>query len=144
MHGVIGPHVTLVFAIERLDADALVAHTAAVARRFAPFVCTFRQARAVQDALSAAAHVFLIPSAGRAEMVGLHDCLYKGPLAPDLRSELAYEPHVTVACKPSLADAALLAARIPAFDIRASVEELHVLTLRGGRIVDSRRIALGG
>jgi 2'-5' RNA ligase len=143
MHRVIGPHVTLVFASERLDADALATHTAAVARGCSRFVCTFRHARAVQDALSPAAHVFLIPSAGRSELLQLHDRLYSGQLAPELRSDLAYEPHITVACKSSLADAAQLAARIPPFDIRASVDELHVLTLVGGDIVASQQIPLG-
>jgi 2'-5' RNA ligase len=57
--------------------------------------------------------VHLRVSGGRAAVVALHDRLYRGALAPFLRADLPYEPHVTIgrAADPRACEAVIDAAR---------------------------------
>src|SRR5580700_3216725 len=96
-HGAISPHVTLVFAIERLGVDALASHVVTLARGVAPFTCVFRRTLVAPDVATGGSCVFLVPDEGSEQLTRLHDALYTGALAADLRPEIAFVPHITVA-----------------------------------------------
>ena len=49
-----------------------------------------------KDDLTGMHNVFLIPFHGHAQMIKLHDKLYDGKLAKYLRTELKFEPHITL------------------------------------------------
>ena len=48
-------------------------------------------------------YVFLVPDNGYGELSKLHDKLYRGPLAPYLRLDIPYVPHIGVATIPDAA-----------------------------------------
>lgn len=95
-HALIRPHFTLVFACNALDEATYLAHVAAVAARNAPIAFHCRYAMLGADAHSPRAHAYLVPDEGYAALSLLHDALYTGPLADQLRLDLPYAPHITV------------------------------------------------
>jgi 2'-5' RNA ligase len=144
-HRLVPPHVTLVFGTSAVDAPALEALVAAVARELQPFLTSFPEVRAVRDALSPASHVMLVADEGRDVLHALHDRLYEGPLAPDLRADIPFVPHITVAQCDAFSAAEALAKRLSAErpSLEGSIGWLSVLTVEGNAVVDTRAIALG-
>jgi hypothetical protein len=84
---------------------------------------------------------------GRSAVVELHDRLYRGVLAPFLRDDIAYDPHLTLARTDDAGDSAALAeaARVAlVHPVDATLDMLSVCTLASdARIVHRRDIALG-
>jgi hypothetical protein len=143
-YGVVDPHFTLVFPVFKLAVEPFVAHVKrqlAGRRRF-PFVV--RCATVVQDLLSPAAHVFLVPDEGNSELVKLHDALYTDLLQPELRLDIPYIPHIGVATKADLAACKILADELNAqeFCIRGVIERLDIVSYEQNRVETLTRIEL--
>jgi 2'-5' RNA ligase len=66
-----------------------------VAAAWPPIAVTFRHVRAKDNEF-----VFLMVSRGADSISALHDRLYTRSLAPHLRRDLPYEPHMTIARCP--------------------------------------------
>lgn len=105
----IGAHVSLVFpfptALTRLQVET---HVKRVAARFPAIPVSFRAIRP-----AAGEFAFLMAARGAAALTELHDRLYTRSLAPHLRTDLDYAPHITIARCPRLEalDAAIEEAR---------------------------------
>lgn len=141
--GRIAPHVTLVFGTERLDVASLSAHATAVARAHASFACVLRTTAVVRSSPRDASHVFLVPREGYAEIDRLHGALYTGPLAPDLRRDIPFVPHVTVAQLGSEDRAREVAASLDlGHGLEARIDCLDILVASADAIVSARTIAL--
>ena len=86
-------HVSLVFpfptALSRLQVET---HVQRVVSRWPPVPVSFRRVRTEANEF-----VFLMAQRGAASIKGLHDRLYTRSLAPHLRRDLPYEPHITIA-----------------------------------------------
>lgn len=124
-------HVTLVFPVE---AAGLEAHVAAIAASVAPIRFVLREVRAVRDhATGAGGHVFLVPDEGAAAITALHDRLYTGPLAPHLRADLPFIPHVTIAANRDFGACERLAAQLRV-EIRGELHAIDVLELGAGDV----------
>jgi len=93
MAGEVAVHLTLVFPfptpLTRLQVES---HVKRVAAGWPPIAVTFRHVRAKDNEF-----VFLMASRGADSIVALHDRLYTRSLAPHLRRDLPYEPHLTLA-----------------------------------------------
>ncbi len=86
-------HLSLVFPFSTALSQLQVAtHVRRVVSGWPPIPVSFRAVR-----MHANEFVFLMASRGAASIVGLHDKLYTRSLAPHLRAEFAYEPHITIA-----------------------------------------------
>lgn len=130
----VAPHVTLVFGTDRLSPTALAAHVRLTASSAHAFECHFREARAVPDADTASTYVFLVPEDGYDRIVELHDRLYEGALAADLRRDVSFVPHVTLArCDDALSARRLVTGlRVEEADLRGLIDRLVVVELRAG------------
>ncbi len=86
-------HLTLVFPFPTALSPLQVrTHVRQVASHWPPIAVSFRAAR-----LHANEFVFLMAARGAASVSALHDRLYTRSLAPHLRRDLPYEPHLTLA-----------------------------------------------
>ena len=136
-------HVTLVFPFASGLSDLqLLAHMRRVVRRWPVLPVTLAGIGAYH-----AEWVHVRVTRGAEAVAELHDRLYRGALAPFLRREFAYEPHVTIgraadatACSAMLA-AADAAVRSP---LNAILRELVLvrITPRGG-VHEIAAVALG-
>lgn len=126
----VAPHFTLVFGAKGAGVDAAKTHVAAVAGRTAPIDWRLDRVVAADD------YLFLLPSEGEAALRALHRALYAGPFAGDLRSDIAFEPHVTIGALPTAAEAQALTEILSrqALDIRGRSDRLDLVAFDGGRI----------
>ncbi|MDX1992094.1 MAG: 2'-5' RNA ligase family protein [bacterium] len=90
------PHFTLVFPNESVAEADLRLHVQTCAEDFAAFPFVLRCALAVKEAASDRFYLFLVLDEGFSQLVRLHDQLYSGILAPHLRLDLPFIPHITV------------------------------------------------
>ena len=127
-------HVTLVFPCDATDIDA---HVASVVRDSAPIELVLRELRAVRDAYAGrGGHVFLVPDEGADAITALHDRLYTGPLAPHLRADLPFVPHMTVAADADFDACERIAARLRGEiqPIRAVLDAIDVIETNDGLV----------
>ena len=92
-------HLTLVFPFATaLTALQIETHVRRVVATWPAVPVTFRRPR-----LHANEFIFLMASRGAASITALHDALYTRSLRTHLRSDIPYEPHITVARNPDFA-----------------------------------------
>ena len=89
----VAAHLTLVFPFPTaLTALQLETHVRKVAAGWPPIPVTFRAVR-----VQANEFVFLMAQRGAQSIAALHDRLYARSLRQHLRTDLPYEPHITIA-----------------------------------------------
>lgn len=140
----IDPHVTLVFPLviapELLDSQIQIA-----AVEFAPIRLTFDRLEAVRDQLASGSHLFLVPSQGREDVALLHTGLYDGALRTYLRSDIPFQPHMTIGASTSheecarWADTYRLAGRV----IHGTIDCVCLIEVTAPRVRTLATIALG-
>ncbi|HUQ29243.1 MAG TPA: 2'-5' RNA ligase family protein [Usitatibacter sp.] len=139
---VIPAHLSLVFpfptAHTRLQVET---HIQRVVSKWPPVPVTFRRVR-----MHANEFLFLMASRGAASVTALHDKLYTRSLAPHLRRDLPYEPHITLARYaelPRLEAAAAEAEEIFGGEFSGVIREVSLLSVdRDGRIDPLKSISL--
>lgn len=93
---VVGPHLTLVFPTTLLEADALSQHTRSCAKDLEPITLLLDRVDVVEDDSENLFRTLLVPTVGYEPVVALHDALYRPPLDTELRSDVAYVPHLSL------------------------------------------------
>lgn len=131
-------HFTMVFGCSEIDERAYLEHVGEVARLSRPISFVCRYAMLGADDEGERAYVFLVPDEGYSDISRLHDALYRRAMAPFLRLDIPYVPHITLGfsadgaamktCCDELNEAAL--------SIHGSVEALTVAALEDGSLVD--------
>jgi 2'-5' RNA ligase len=99
-HSPLPPHFTLVFPTSAVEPDTLADHVRAQLASWPPIPFVLRSSIPFKDASSADTSVLLMPDEGFGRIVRLHDALYTGVLAGELRLDLSFLPHVTVGYAP--------------------------------------------
>jgi 2'-5' RNA ligase len=142
--GAIAGHLTLVFPFaSSLGAVQVAAHVRRAVARWPALPVRFERLGHFH-----ADWVYLQVTRGHAAVTELHDRLYRGALAPFLRRDLPYEPHLTIGrASPACdADGLIAAARHAGLD-RPREDVMRTLTLvrlrQGGTIVAEAEFALG-
>jgi 2'-5' RNA ligase len=143
--GVVNAHFTLVFPTEALSADALVAHVRKCALDARPIDFVLRSALVVADDFADAWHVFLVPDEGNSRFIKLHDRLYQGPIAHELRLDISYIPHLGIASNADSAICKALADDLNGMNlaIQGQISELTISDYDGTSVHDLARAILG-
>ncbi|MBY4678972.1 2'-5' RNA ligase family protein [Marinobacterium arenosum] len=89
-------HFTLLFGTHAVAEADYLAHVATVAARTQTINFCCRYAMLGSDCHNETAYMFLVPEEGFSALSRLHDALYTGPLAPHLRLDVPYVPHITI------------------------------------------------
>ena len=89
------PHFTIVFRSITREAE-FVQHIRQRALAIRKFSFVLRCALVVEDVAGDMNQVFLVPDKGFSDIVKLHDKLYTGILAPELRLDIPFYPHITI------------------------------------------------
>lgn len=144
-HGVVAAHFTLVFPTDALAPDALVAAVQRQATGFGPFAFMLRAALPFRDVTGSGGDVFLVPDEGMSAFVRLHDQLYAGVLAPALRLDIPFVPHLTVGRCAALAACKRLADTLNArpFALPGTVNALDIIERQADTIRTLARVSLG-
>ena len=142
---VVAPHFTLAFAIDEVPEPVYREHVAAIARSQAalPFCC--RYAMVGSDEAKRNFYVFLVPDEGYAAISRLHDRLYAGVLAPYLRLDIAYVPHIGIATGADALQIKSLCDELNAngVEIRGQIDTLSVCAYDGTKVTSLESFACG-
>lgn len=138
----IGAHMTLVFPFETPDAETAAEHLAAIAAGQGAIALRLSAYLAVRAAGGRQSHVFLVPDQGRAEIEDLHDRLYSGPFADELRHDIPFIPHVTVAAREHHDEAEDLARELGRVGIAAWLPTLELVAFNGSIVTPLKRFDL--
>ena len=143
-YDVVGAHFTIVFPEPTMDPKDFSDHVRKSVEGFGAFPFVLRCAVLVKDSFSDTTHVFLVPDEGYSAVVRLHDLLYRGPLAPSLRLDLPFIPHVGVGGYVDPAKSKALVDDLNArnLEIRGTVDVLDVVSYENDRVETLERIAL--
>jgi 2'-5' RNA ligase len=141
----IAPHFTLVFPTEIEDERRFLLDLRQQATPFAPFTFVIRCALPVKDLLSPSTHIFLVPDEGLSSLVRLHDALYATSLAPALRLDIPFIPHITVGAigEPVVAKAIADAVNLQERVVEGVIDQLSLIRFDGRAVELREQIALG-
>ncbi len=104
----LGVHFTLVFPFDGEPAE-LIEEIAAATRTTSQIPFESNSVQVVSNVSSSEAHVFLVPSQGAAEILGLYERLHGNILRSRRLLGIPYVPHLTIAAHSSLDSAEALA-----------------------------------
>jgi 2'-5' RNA ligase superfamily len=148
----IDPHFTLVFPIIEIDRATLVSHVKRVSKGEASstiqgikaFDFTLRYAVLCNDAFSKYTHVFLVPDEGYSNIVKLHDSLYTGVIASELRLDIPFIPHIGIANSLDPHHCKQLVARLNSkkFEICGRIDRLDIISSQGDLVETIKSINL--
>lgn len=135
---VVKPHFTMVFQIHDLPRNVFCEHVARIAATVESFSFVCRYAMVHDDDSSDDYYVFLVPDEGFSQFSRLHDALYTGPLAPNLRLDNPYVPHIGIATMKEAQGCNDLADDLNhlGLSISGKVEEITVVEYNGKVVVD--------
>ena len=140
--GVVEPHFTIVFGTAKLDLDEFTAHVKEKTQNFKTFDMILDSTKIVKDDFQDIYHAFLIPSQGNNEITTLHDVLYTGVLASELREDLSYIPHVGIGTNQDKRPLEELVKQFNATNrkIIGSISELTIVGYDGAKVADLKTI----
>jgi 2'-5' RNA ligase len=132
----IDPHFTLVFPIINIDQAMLVSHVNQSLEGIKSFEFTLRCAILCNDAFSKHTHVFLVPDEGYSNIVKLHDRLYTGIIASELRLDFPFIPHIGIANSLDPHHCKRLVDQLNGqhFETRGRIDQLDVISIRGNLV----------
>ena len=137
-HSLVEAHFTLVFPLAGISRSALALHVEQIAKATPAIVFRLNGAVAVRDPLAPRSHVFLTPDDGDEEIRRLHAALYSGLLSSYLRTDIPYQPHVTVAALATKTAAKTLSDEIGDFEIFGWLRSLNLMSVAQGLITQQR------
>ncbi|HSW78045.1 MAG TPA: 2'-5' RNA ligase family protein [Candidatus Chromulinivoraceae bacterium] len=90
------PHFSIVFAVSDLDKDSFLNEVKQKIGDITAFDVDLKVATINKDNSGNYYHEFLVPDTGYSDIVKLHDKLYSGLLAPYLRFDVDFIPHISI------------------------------------------------
>jgi 2'-5' RNA ligase len=142
---VVAPHFTMLFGCDSVPADQYEAHVRDVAAgaEEVRFVC--RYAMTCNDVDNDNYYAFLVPEEGYSAVARLHDELYRGLMAPFLRLDAPYIPHIAVATAKDAQHILQLCSELNSkgLHIEGRIEALTVCSYSMGKIHDGPAYRLG-
>lgn len=141
-HALVPPHFTLVFATNAITPQALVEHVQRETNEIPPFTFLAESSDIVWDAIGSLWLLRLVPEQG-AEITEIHDALYCGILAPELRTDLPYAPHVTIIAAKDKQQCLAAQSELGTAPIAGAIEALDVVEYDGVHVTTIVRVGLG-
>ena len=141
----VAPHFTLVFPVTGLGQTDLIAHVRRQAAGVRAISFRARCAVVVEDDTKKFSHVFLVPDEGFSEIVKLHDRLYAELLAPELRLDITFIPHIGVGNDEQAHECKRLADELNQqnFCLAGELDTLDVVGYEHNEVRPLERIRLG-
>ncbi len=141
--GVVEPHITLVFSTDKISTDELVTHVQNTLHDTKAFDLVFDRAKLVENDDGEFFHAFLVPSTGYDEINIIHDALYTGVLASELRHDIPFIPHMGIGTGTQ-ADMEALVQKLNTekISIKGRAHEISVVQYDGIKVSDYETVVL--
>jgi len=141
---IVSPHFTFVFPSSTTDEAGFVGHIKRRTKGVKRIRFVLRCALVVKDCLSKYTHVFLMPDDGFSDIVRLHDRLYTGLLASELRLDIPFLPHIGIgsAIAPEACKGLAENLNEGNFSIEGTIDTLDIASFGGKSMKTIERIQL--
>jgi len=138
------PHFTVVFPTQEPTESWLINHTTEKFKNIKMFSLLLTKATVQHNQFSNQFEVFLLPDEIDRNIARLHDLLYEGELASELRTDIPYVPHITVASNDSRDEMEKLATSISqkSLSIECIIDEVTICTFDGKEVKSIENIHL--
>lgn len=138
------PHFTIVFPTVKLSETEIIEHVESQPNNIESFAFALTKAVVEENIYPKYFQVHLIATEEIKEVVALHDLFYVGALASELRSDIAYVPHVTIASHEDKAVMQKLADEMNAkgVNIRGNIDTITVGSFDGEKVIDIKNFNL--
>jgi 2'-5' RNA ligase len=93
---IINPHFTLVFPVENITYESLLTHVQKCSANIKKIPLVINTVKLHKSKIDSNYFLFALPEKGYDEIIKLHDQLYMGILADELRRDMPYLPHITI------------------------------------------------
>ena len=140
-------HITLVFGVTGIGDGALLDRTQRVCTAMKPFDIAFTRVEQVFDKLDQTYKLFLLPSIAEQDaIIAMYRSFYGGPLAAELRKDIPFRPHMTIAtCANALSvEVAVREAQCFRLPMSARVTSVAIVKRDGDRIEEIADVPLPG
>ena len=126
---IIEPHFTIVFPVFNCDRQLFIDHAADICKDIKTIKFTIRTTTIVKDSFSDYTDIFLVPDEGNSDIIKLHDKLYSGILAKELRLDIPFIPHIGIGASKIAEEAKKLSGEINKenFNIGGAIDKLNVI-----------------
>jgi 2'-5' RNA ligase superfamily len=143
-YDVVTPHFTIVFPVVTIDQHVFLEHVKQRCHGWKKISFVLRCALIVKDAFNQYTHVFLVPDEGFSSIVRLHDALYTGPLASELRLDIPFLPHIGIgnALDPHMCKSLADQVNQKPVSIEGTIEALDVARHEGNKVKTIEHVAL--
>lgn len=143
-YAIVAPHFTLIFPTFDRAPQPFGAHVRVTVQGQPRINFALRCALVVKDALREQTHTFLVPDEGFSDLVKLHDQLYTNWLADQMRLDIPYIPHITVATSPDPTVCKRIADAInnEPFTISGSIDLIDIVQFTNRTVTTMEQIAL--
>ncbi len=138
------PHFTVVFPTEKITEQELLWHIESVRIELQSFDFKLTRARMQENIHTKNYQVHLVADEPVPEIVILHDLLYTGVIAGELRKDISYVPHITIASSEDETAMESLANEIntKGLKITGTISDYTVCSFDGTNVADIEQIQL--
>ncbi|WP_417676212.1 2'-5' RNA ligase family protein [Roseibium sp.] len=137
------PHVTLLFGMRNARPQDILAHSEGVATHTPELAVDFTAGDIVYDPSEKTHKLLLHSSIGKNALISLHQQLCDGPHRAELKLDIPYRPHMTVATHKDRAIIERLdVAALGAFPIPGTIRALEVVELADNTLQLLRTVPL--
>lgn len=135
---IVKPHFTLIFPTDKVSSSEILQHIKTVKLSTQPFNFTLTKAVVEENIYPTYFQIQLVANQPIAEIIEIHDSLYVDILANELREDIPYVPHITVASNKSRELMQQLADKInkSGIAIEGRVDKITMSSFDGTAVVD--------
>ena len=141
---IVSPHFTFVFPCSITDEAGFIRHIKQRTKGVKKIRFVSSCALVVKDRISEHTYVFLIPDDGFSDIVRLHDRLYTGLLASELRLDIPFLPHIGIGngVNPQVCKTLADNLNKTGFSIKGTIDTLDIASFDGKEMKTIERIQL--
>jgi len=143
-YNLVEPHFTIVFPSTGIETDRFSSHVKKSIGDISSFRFVIRSAMVSDDRFVECFHTFLVPDEGWSDITKLHDRLYVDILAPQLRLDIPFIPHVGIGNSKDARRCKELADTINRgnIEIEGRVRSLDIVNYENDIVTELERISL--
>lgn len=140
---IVKPHVTIVFATVA-DPEHFIPEVQKQSAGMKSFPFTIRCATVNKNAFNESYHTFLVPDEGYSNFVKLHDRLYGDRFSDNLRLDIDFIPHISIANSTDKSICRRLADKWneEAFALNGIITSLDIISFENNTVITLKKIDL--
>jgi len=141
-YNIVDQHFTIVFPTSKLEESDFIRHTKQHLEDVAQIKFILDKAIVKENTFTGHFQVHLVSTEKILGIVDLHDKLYTEELTSELKTDIEYVPHITIADSTDKTEMEILAAKFKGKTISGSLDAITVGSFDGSKVVNIQEFSL--